>query len=146
LNSVESHPVQGKGSETVTHGVRVRVWPSFLPDQSDPAQHRFIFSYRIRITNESGGRVRLLSRHWRIIDADGDVKEVRGDGVVGQQPILADGHTFEYSSFCPLETEWGTMEGTYTFETAEAQLVEVAVARFILVGSKVGAQAARANN
>ena len=126
--------VPGKGSECVTHGVRVSVSPCYLPDQSDPARSRYVFSYRIRITNETGGEVRLLSRHWRIIDADGELKDVRGEGVVGQQPHIPAGKSFEYSSFCPLETRWGTMEGTYTLETSDEQLVEVAVARFYLIG------------
>lgn len=132
-----------RGSEETTQGVRVRVAPVYLPDQSDAEAGRFVFGYRIRVTNLSERTVKLLSRAWRIVDADGDEKLVRGEGVVGEQPVLHAGETFEYSSMCPLETPWGTMEGTYRFRrfaspepggaTARSDDFDVRVARFIFV-------------
>lgn len=103
-------------SECVTHGVRVRVQPQYRPDQSDPAASRWVFAYRIRITNETSDRtIRLLRRRWEIVDADGECRVVEGAGVVGQTPILRPGEVFEYTSYCPLETPWGTMEGVFRF-------------------------------
>src|ERR1041385_8547500 len=103
-------PPKNPGSVSLTRGVRIAVAPSYDPEQSEPALSRFIFAYRIRITNESPLRVKLLSRHWIIVDAHGQRHEVRGEGVVGQQPDLGPGESFTYSSFCPLQTQWGTME------------------------------------
>ena len=136
LNTVVSQPVVGPSTESITNGVRVTVRAAYLPDQSDPESHRFVFSYRIRIVNETNPprRMQLRARAWTIIDADGDRKQVHGEGVVGQQPVLDHGQSFEYSSFCPLETSWGTMEGMYTFETAEGEKLEVATGRFYLIG------------
>lgn len=102
------------GSEAVTNGVRISVEPSYSSLDSDPSNSYFKFVYRIRITNESDRPVQLVSRHWIIVDADGGQQEVHGEGVVGQQPVIAPGRTFEYASFCPLGTSWGTMEGQYT--------------------------------
>ncbi|MEL7473131.1 MAG: Co2+/Mg2+ efflux protein ApaG [Planctomycetota bacterium] len=104
-----------RGSEAVSQGVRVRVTPIFEPDHSDPYERRYIFSYSIRITNERDDAVQLLSRRWTIINAHGDCHDVQGDGVVGRQPILQPGAAFEYQSYCPLTTPWGTMEGAYGF-------------------------------
>lgn len=132
-----------RGSEATTQGVRVRVAPVYLPDQSDAEAGRFVFGYRIRITNLSEHTVKLLSRTWRIVDADGEENVVRGEGVVGEQPVLHAGETFEYSSMCPLETSWGTMEGAYRFRrapspeaggtTPQGDEFDVRVARFIFV-------------
>lgn len=126
------------GSETVTAGVRVRVRPAYSPDRSDPGGEMgpatWVFTYRIRISNEGGGTVRLRSRFWRIIDAQGREHVVEGEGVVGQQPTLKPGQSFEYSSFCPLQTPWGTMEGHYVFDGPEGDLT-VAVGRFYLVSA-----------
>lgn len=127
--------VEGKGSEAVTRGVRVRVWPSYLPDQSDPQRARYVFAYKVRVTNETDEPLRLISRKWRIIDADGEEKSVEGEGVVGQQPTIAPSESFEYSSFCPLETGWGTMEGQYTLEQPDASTFDAAIARFYLVAN-----------
>jgi ApaG protein len=121
------------GSDTVTDGVRVRVVPQYLRKQSDPTQGKFLFAYQITIANEGTQRARLKSRHWSIVDADGERHEVKGPGVVGQFPDLAPGEQFEYSSFCPLETPWGTMEGTYTMEREDGTPFDVRVGRFYLV-------------
>jgi ApaG protein len=103
------------GSTTTTHGIEVRVVPEFLPAESSPKAERFVFGYHIVITNHSRRTVQLLERHWIILDADGDRRDVRGSGVVGQRPILQPGQSFDYRSGCPLSTPWGTMEGTFTF-------------------------------
>lgn len=102
------------GSVTLTAGFRVSVSPRYLPDHSDPAASRYVFAYRIRIANGSKTAATLLRRRWLITDGAGAVHAVEGDGVVGQQPTLSPGQVHEYSSFCPLATPWGTMEGAFT--------------------------------
>ncbi len=114
--------------------VRVRVQPEYLPDHSDPQTNRFVFGYRIRISNEGAEPVTLVSRQWIIVDGDGDRHEVEGDGVVGHQPRLDPGESFEYASYCPLETRWGTMEGVYHMRRDNGSTFPAAVARFFLVG------------
>jgi ApaG protein len=122
------------GSVTITSGIRIAVTPSFLADQSDPEAGKYVFGYRVKITNESGRRVQLLRRRWVIIDAEGSQSEVEGEGVIGQQPELEPGDSFLYHSFCPLQTPWGTMEGTYTFIAAgEEDEFEAVIGRFYLV-------------
>ncbi len=124
------------GSEACTHGVRVAVRPVYLPQQSKPDAGQYVWAYRIRITNESDQTVQLRTRHWIIVDADGQRRDVEGDGVVGQQPVLAPGETFEYTSVCPLETDWGTMEGSFRFEAvgnADVPEFDAMVARCYLV-------------
>ena len=125
-----AHPLKSFGSVTLTRGVRIAVAPRFEPEQSEPGV--FVFSYRIRITNETPGPVRLLSRRWLIVDAAGQKREVRGDGVVGQQPELPPGGVFTYSSYCPLTTPSGTMEGQYTMVGADGERFEVEIGRFTL--------------
>ena len=120
------------GSVTITRGVRVAVAPAFLPEQSDVAAGTYIFGYRIRISNESDRRIRLLSRRWLIVDAGGERKEVEGEGVVGEQPELGPGEAFTYASFCPLPTAWGTMEGSYTMRAEDGEEFEVEIGRFYL--------------
>mgnify|MGYP002527794614 CR=1 FL=1 len=93
---------------------------------------RFHFGYRIRFDNEGEKTVQLLSRHWVIVDAQGRREEVRGAGVVGEQPTLEPGESYEYTSGCPLKTEWGTMEGTYLFRVDDEDQFEVNVGRFFL--------------
>jgi ApaG protein len=124
------------GSETVTEGVRIRVTPSYLAVQSDPAQGKYLFAYHITITNEGPLRAKLRNRHWLIVDADGDRHEVKGPGIVGQFPELATGEKFEYSSFCPLETPWGTMEGSYEMERDDGSVFNAVVSRFYLVSTR----------
>ena len=121
------------GSEAVTHHIRVRVVPVFMPEHSAPADRKFIFAYRIRIVNEGESRVRLVSRRWVIVDALGRREEVCGEGVVGQQPVLDPGEAFEYASPCRLKTEWGTMEGTYHMLAEGAEPFDVTIDRFYLV-------------
>src|SRR2546422_11646796 len=100
-------------SEAVTNNVRVEVESSYSAETSMLFQDRWVFQYSIRITNEGHETVQLISRHWIITDASGHVGEVKGDGVVGEQPGLGPGGPFEYSSWHPLKTVTGVMRGTY---------------------------------
>jgi ApaG protein len=99
-------------SEVVTRGVRVRVKSVYVEERSSPPQ-QFFFAYQVRIANEGDETVQLVSRHWIITDGDGRQEHVQGPGVVGEQPVLAPGESFEYTSFCPLRTPIGSMHGTY---------------------------------
>jgi ApaG protein len=121
-------------SVTLTRGFRVAVAPSYLADHSEPESGRFVFGYRIRITNESGRRARLVSRRWLIMDAEGERQEVQGEGVVGQQPLLEPGQSFAYASFCPLPTTRGTMEGAYIMQGDGGEVFEIEIGRFYLLG------------
>ncbi|MBI5473397.1 MAG: Co2+/Mg2+ efflux protein ApaG [Ignavibacteriae bacterium] len=122
-------------SDTVTEDVRVFAEAWFLKEQSKPGEESFVFAYRIVLTNEGSRRVKLLSRHWIIINGDGDREEVRGRGVVGKTPSLAPGDTFEYTSFCPLDTEWGTMEGTYQMQREDGVSFDAVIGRFFLAAN-----------
>ena len=119
-------------SDQVTRGVRVRAAACYMEEESDPAMRKFLYGYRIRFNNEGEETVQLISRHWVIVDAQGRQEEVRGEGVVGEQPVLAPGESYGYPSGCPLRTEWGTMEGSYLFRTEAGEEFEVAVGRFFL--------------
>ena len=124
---------QGPNSESTTDGIRVHAAAQFLPNESDPERSQYFFVYRIRVTNDGDQGAQLLSRHWVILDAHNRREDVRGEGVVGKQPELAPGEMFEYQSYCPLRTEWGTMEGSYTFCREDGSEFEVQVGRFFLV-------------
>lgn len=119
-------------SEAVTRGVRVRVRSKYHADRSRPADNEWFFSYTIQIGNEGDRPVRLLTRHWIITDANGEVQEVRGPGVVGQQPVLPPGQSFEYTSFCPLSTPFGTMHGTYRMVADGGEEFDAEIAPFAL--------------
>ncbi|MEY3027734.1 MAG: Co2+/Mg2+ efflux protein ApaG [Phycisphaerales bacterium] len=120
------------GSEVVTDGVRISVRPLYMAMQSSPEDGRYLFSYTVTIRNEGSERIRLATRHWIIIDSDGEERTVEGPGVVGQHPELGPGDSFEYSSFCPLLTPWGTMEGRFTFERG-GRSFDARIGRFYLV-------------
>jgi ApaG protein len=119
-------------SEALTRDIRVSVTAEYAPDRSRPQQQRWFFLYTITIANESADTVQLLSRHWIITDGDGQVEEVRGPGVVGQQPVLSPGEAFTYTSGCPLTTPFGLMKGTYHMVTREGEPFDVAIAPFTL--------------
>jgi ApaG protein len=104
----------------------------FLPDQSDPEEERFFWAYTIEIVNLGHRTVQLMSRHWRITDAHGRLEEVRGPGVVGEQPILAPGGSFRYTSGCPLATSSGIMVGSYRFVDEAGRSFEAAIPAFSL--------------
>jgi len=127
---------QTPNSDVVSHGIRVRAAAQPVPERSDPESDTYEFVYRVTITNEGSTSARLLERHWVILDADNGRQDVRGPGVVGEQPYLAPGESYEYMSRCPLTTPWGTMEGSYTFERDDGSRFEAAVGRFFLVSAK----------
>lgn len=119
-------------SDVTTDGIRVRVGAQYLPDRSDPMIGQYTFAYRVVITNEGTCSAQLLSRHWIILDAENDRRDVRGDGVVGEQPSLEPGESFEYVSGCNMPTEWGTMEGSFTMIREDGEVFKAAVGRFFL--------------
>lgn len=116
----------------MTPRIRVSVETSYVPDQSDPDNHRYVFSYTITIRNEGREAAKLLRRHWIITDANGKVQEVRGDGVVGEQPHLAPGEGFRYSSGAILETPVGTMQGSYQMVADDGESFDAPIAPFRL--------------
>ena len=118
--------------EQAHHRIRVEVDTSYLEDQSDPKERRYVFSYTITIRNEGSVPARLLTRHWIITDSNGKVQEVRGDGVVGEQPTLKPGENFQYTSGCPLSTPNGFMVGSYHMKNQHGETFEVDVPAFSL--------------
>ena len=120
-------------SEAITNGVKVQVSTRFLEERSNPQTNKFIFAYTVTITNTEAVPVQLMSRKWIIKDADGDIETVEGPGVVGEKPVLQPGQSFEYTSFCPLETPFGTMEGHYNMVAADGSRFEAQIAPFGLV-------------
>ena len=119
-------------SDTKTRGVRVQVRSVYVPERSAPAERHYFFAYRVRISNEGEERVQLVSREWIITDADGHVERVKGPGVVGEQPVLEPGQAFEYTSYCPLHTPIGSMEGTYQMVSAGGARFDAVIAPFSL--------------
>lgn len=119
-------------SDTLTRGVRVVVVPRYLPEQSSPVEHRYLFAYQVRIHNESAVTVQLLNRHWIITNGEGKEEEVRGPGVVGYQPKLSPGQSFEYTSGCPLDTPVGTMHGSYEMALDDGETFDAVIAPFRL--------------
>jgi ApaG protein len=119
-------------SETLTRGVRVQVQSVYVPERSSARDGHFFFAYRVTITNEGTEPVQLRSRHWIITDGTGHVQEVQGDGVVGEQPHLAPGGRFEYTSACPLPTPFGSMRGTYQMVTGRGERFDAVIAPFTL--------------
>lgn len=120
-----------------TRGVTVRVAVSFLAEQSEPAKGRWFWSYHIRVENGAQQAVQLVTRHWLIVDGRGGRHEVRGEGVVGEQPVIAPGKTYDYVSGCPLQTPTGTMEGSYHMLVADGSSFNAAIPRFSLIGPVV---------
>lgn len=120
-------------SHAITRQIEVSVEPAFHAEHSDPVRGRWFFSYTIRITNHGADVVQLLSRHWIITNAHGTREEVRGSGVVGEQPVLGPGEHFEYTSFCPLGTSLGSMEGSYQMVNDAGERFDVEIAPFALV-------------
>jgi ApaG protein len=118
-------------SET-TREILVTVKPYFLEDQSSPDEDHFVWAYHVHIENKGPETVQLLNRHWKITDALGRLQEVRGPGVVGEQPTLAPGESFEYTSGCPLSTASGIMIGSYEMETGRGEKFDVQVPAFSL--------------
>jgi len=119
-------------SKATTRNIRVHVEAKYDPGRSSPQQNQWFFLYTVQITNEGPETVQLISRHWVITDAMGHVEEVRGPGVVGNQPILAPGQGFEYTSGCPLTTPFGSMHGTYQMMNDRKEQFDIEIAPFML--------------
>jgi ApaG protein len=115
-----------------TDAITVTVEPIYLEEQSEPDENHFVWAYHVRIENHGQKTVQLLTRHWRITDSMGKMHEVRGDGVVGEQPVLAPGGAFEYTSGTPLSTPSGIMDGSYQMETDSGERFDVKIPAFSL--------------
>lgn len=115
-----------------TRGVKISVWPAFDEKNSQLGNMLFVYSYTIKIENNGKDMVQLLNRHWIIRDAFGQVDEVKGPGVIGKQPLLQPGESFEYTSFCPLKTPTGSMEGSFEMRDGLNQKFEAPIGRFEL--------------
>jgi ApaG protein len=125
-------------SDTTTRGIRIEVESEYEPDRSSPFENYFFFSYHVRISNLGDETSQLVSRVWIITDSDGEVQTVEGPGVVGETPVLAPGESFEYTSFCPLKTAVGAMQGHYEMRnpsTGETFLAEIAPFTLAVPGS-----------
>jgi ApaG protein len=116
----------------VTRSIKVTVKPVYLEDQSSPAENHYVWAYHVRIENSGRERVQLRNRYWRITDSFGRIQEVRGPGVVGEQPVLEPGQAFEYTSGTPLTAPSGIMVGSYQMETARGETFDVAIPAFSL--------------
>ncbi|MBS1209448.1 MAG: uncharacterized protein H6R19_1846 [Proteobacteria bacterium] len=122
-----SHPPHAIKVETVAH---------YVAEQSEPDEKRYVFAYQITIRNIGSKPAKLLSRHWYITDAEGVIDEVQGEGVVGEQPLLAPGQSFEYTSGCALTTPFGSMRGRYHFVTEDGTAFDADIPEFFLVGPR----------
>ena len=122
----------GHQYELETRRIRVAVRPAYLDDQSDPEDDRYVWSYTVTIENRGPEPVQLLSRYWTIVDGQGRSQEVRGAGVVGAQPVIGPGESFQYTSGCPLETASGTMSGRYQMMSASGESFEAEIPPFLL--------------
>jgi ApaG protein len=119
-------------SDATTNGIRVQVTTKYLPERSSPREHEYWFAYFIRISNVGSDIAQLVSRHWIITNADGEEEEVRGEGVVGEKPVLQPGAVYNYNSFCHLKTSVGTMHGEYTMVRPSGEVFEAHIAPFTL--------------
>ena len=122
-------------SVAVTQGIKISVASHYREDESNPRQNQYFFTYEITIENEGAQPAQLLSRHWIIKDAFNRIEEVRGEGVIGQMPVLEPGASFFYRSGCPLSTEFGSMRGTYLMERPDGEQFEAVIAPFPLIAS-----------
>ncbi len=118
--------------EKITRDINIKVRPFFLEEQSEPERNHFVWAYRVKILNQGGETVQLINRHWRITDKLGRMQEVKGPGVVGEQPILKPGESYNYTSGCPLETPSGIMVGHYEMTTLEGNRFLVEIPAFSL--------------
>jgi ApaG protein len=119
-------------SQALTNGILVSVKSEYLAERSAPGARRYAFSYTVQISNQGDETAQLRSRHWLITDARGEIQEVRGDGVVGAQPVLAPGESFEYTSWCVIATSTGSMRGSYQMVSSRGQSFDAEVAPFKL--------------
>lgn len=116
----------------VTEGIEVSVEPYYLDDESEPEKGHYVWAYMVEIRNDTSAPVQLRTRYWKIMDGLGRVEEVRGSGVVGEEPVIEPGETFEYSSGCPLKTNSGIMVGSYKMERQDGTTFDVAIPAFSL--------------
>jgi ApaG protein len=128
--AVRSHGV--RTSDTTTRGIRIEVQSQYMPERSAPKDSQYLFEYHVRISNVGSETAQLISREWIITNADGEVERVKGPGVVGEQPILAPGASFEYRSFCPLKTSVGAMHGSYQMVSANGDRFDAMISPFTL--------------
>src|SRR4051812_39860914 len=119
-------------SDTTTRGIRILVRSEFDPQKSSPRDSTFVFQYHVRIENVGDEKAQLISREWIITNADGEVERVKGPGVIGEQPVLPPGGSFEYTSYCPLKTAVGSMQGSYQMVTPEGEQFDAVIAPFTL--------------
>ena len=118
--------------QTDSETVEIKTVSRFLPEQSDLSANRYVFAYHITISNRGEQTVQLLTRHWIITDAEENVQEVRGEGVIGQQPVLRPGESFEYTSGCSIATPVGTMKGSYFMQADDGRQFDAPIAEFTL--------------
>ena len=130
MSDTPTHGV--RPSDVTTRGIRIQVHSEYLAERSSPRDSQYLFQYHVRISNVGSETVQLMSRLWIITDADGEVERVKGPGVVGEQPVLPAGASFEYTSFCPLKTPVGSMQGTYQMATTEGEQFDAVIAAFTL--------------
>ncbi len=121
-----------KGSTTITNNICISVQPEYVPSEEATEGQKFLFLYRIEIKNLGTQTIQLLSRYWLIINGEGTQDEIAGAGVVGYTPILKSGDSFIYTSYCPLDTNWGTMEGHFTFINEDKIIFDAKIDRFYL--------------
>jgi ApaG protein len=119
-------------SDTTTRGIRIQVKATYLQDRSSPRDSQYLFAYNVRISNVGTEAAQLVSREWIITSAEGDVERVKGPGVVGEQPVLQPGGSFEYTSYCPLKTAVGSMQGSYQMVAASGEKFDAQIAPFTL--------------
>ena len=119
-------------NDTTTRGIRIEVRSTYLSERSSPRDSQYLFAYQVRISNVGTETAQLVSREWIITSAEGDVEHVKGPGVVGEQPVLAPGGSFEYTSYCPLKTAVGAMQGSYQMVTGDGEKFDAKIAPFTL--------------
>ena len=132
MSELKHQPLHANISKAVTNSVRVEVESQYAPEHSQPSQHEWFFHYTVLISNEGDETVQLLARHWIISDATGHTEEVKDTGVVGEQPVLRPGESFQYTSGCPLKTSTGVMRGTYQMVSGDGDHFDVEIAPFAL--------------
>jgi ApaG protein len=120
------------GSETTTRGIRIHIRSEYVPERSSPRDSSYLFQYHVRISNVGSDTAQLISREWIITTAEGEVERVKGPGVVGEQPVLHPGQSFEYTSYCPLKTAVGSMQGSYQMVTPEGERFDAMISPFTL--------------
>jgi ApaG protein len=133
LDAEQSRTSRGvRTSDTTTRGIRIEVQSFYMPERSSAKDSQYLFEYHVRISNVGTETAQLVSREWVITNADGEVERVKGPGVVGEQPMLAPGSSFEYRSFCPLKTSVGAMHGSYQMVTANGDRFDAIISPFTL--------------